>query len=60
MAFINAGGETLFMKFVRHLKNYSVMQLVERLFLHQPGWERDGRCLPLWSSTVRERQIESR
>lgn len=39
MAYINAGGLPLFQKFVRHLSNYSVMQVVERLFLHQPGWE---------------------
>lgn len=39
MSFINEGGLTLFRKFVRHLSNYSVMQVVERLFLHQPGWE---------------------
>lgn len=39
MAYINNGGLPLFRKFVRHLSNYSVMQVVERLFLHQPGWE---------------------
>jgi len=42
MAFLNGGGLPLFRKFVRHLNNYSIMQVVERLFLFQPGW--DGQC----------------
>ncbi len=39
MAYLNSGGLPLFRKFVRHLNNYSIMQIVERLFLHQPGWD---------------------
>lgn len=43
MSLINSGGLPLFEKFVRHLSNYSIMQMVERLILHQPGWDRDGK-----------------
>jgi hypothetical protein len=50
MAYINAGGLPLFRKFARHLNNYSVMQVAERLFLHQPGWE--GTVRRLLSSVV--------
>jgi len=39
MAFLNGGGLPLFRKFVRHLNNYSIMQVVERLFLFQPVWD---------------------
>lgn len=45
MHYINEGGLELFRKFVRHLGNYSIMQIVERLFLHQPGWDREGRSV---------------
>ena len=42
MAFLNGGGLPLFRKFVRHLNNYSIMQVVERLFLFQPVWDGQG------------------
>lgn len=42
MAYINNGGLPLFKKFLHHLSNYSIMQVVERLILHQPGWDREG------------------
>lgn len=45
MAFLNAGGLPLFRKFVRHLDNYSIMQVVEKLFLFQPV--SDGQCQPV-------------
>ena len=45
MQYINNGGLELFRKFLKHLGNYSIMQIVERLFLHQPGWDREGMAV---------------
>jgi hypothetical protein len=45
MSHINGGGLALFRKFVLHLSNYSIMQIVERLFLYQPGY--DGACVSM-------------